>query len=200
MYHHPPMSLTLHTERLSLTPYDTADADIAIELFTDPDVCRYAGRVGEVDEILNDMRIRVRRGGNGCIGVWCIRVGATGEKLGTVALLPMPIEEGTTDWDLVVPGELPDADIEIGFFIKKSAWGNGYATEACRRLLQFAFEDSPLPEVVATFDDNNHASRKVLLKAGFLDRGRRRCYGAESADFRITRDQWLSSQRSPPPP
>ena len=188
------MSLTLQTERLVLAPYDLADTDIAIEIFTDPDVCRYAGHVSDVDEIRENMHKRVRRGGNGCIGVWCIKIADTGEKLGTVALLPMPIDAHTTDWDLVVPGEMPDADIEIGFFIKKSAWGNGYATEASRRLLQFAFEDSPLQEVVATFDDENFASRNVLTKAGFIDRGRRRSYGADGTYFRITREEWLSSQ------
>ena len=190
------MSLTLHTERLVLTPYDLADTDIAIEIFTDPDVCRYAGHVSDVDEIRENMYTRVRRGGNGCIGVWCIKIAKTGEKLGTVALLPMPIDGNTTDWELVVPDEMPDADIEIGFFIKKSAWGNGYATEASRRLLQFAFEDSPLQAVVATFDDENFASRNVLTKAGFIDRGRRRSYGADGTYFRITREEWLSSQPS----
>jgi ribosomal-protein-alanine N-acetyltransferase len=188
------MSLTLQTERLNLTPYSLADTDLAIELFTDPEVRRFAGGVMEVGEIRDNMHIRIQRGGNGCIGVWCIQVASTGEKLGTVALLPMPIDGDTTDWSLVVPGELPDADIEIGFFIKKSAWGNGYATEACRRLLQFAFEDSPLREVVATFDDANHASRNVLAKSGFVDRGRRRSYGEDGAYFRITREEWLNSQ------
>jgi RimJ/RimL family protein N-acetyltransferase len=193
------MSLTLHSERLTLTPYDLEDIDIAIEIFTDPDVCRYAGRVSNVEEIRANMHTRIRRGGNGCIGVWRVSASATGEKLGTVALLPMPIEHDETDWDLVVPGEMPDADIEIGFFIKKAAWGNGYATEACRRLLRFAFEHSPLHEVVATFDDDNQGSRNVLTKSGFIDRGRRRSYGAEGTYFRITREEWLRPQDSPPP-
>ena len=192
------MSLTLHSERLKLTPFDIADSDIAIELFTDPRVTQHAFDVREAQEILDDMHIHVRRGGNGCIGVWCVSAAATGEKLGTLALLPMPIEDDETDWELVVPGEMPDADIEIGYYIKPSAWGNGYATEASRRLLRFVFEDSPLDEVVATFDDNNHASRNVLVKAGFSDRGRRRCYGSDGADFRITREEWLISQGSPP--
>ena len=84
--------------------------------------------------------------------------------------------------------------VEIGWRLDKNYWSNGYATEASRRLLQFAFEDSPLQEVVATFDDENFASRNVLTKAGFIDRGRRRSYGADGTYFRITREEWLSSQ------
>lgn len=68
---------------------------------------------------------------------------------------------------------------------------HGYATEACRRLLQFAFQETPLTEVVATFDDENIASRNVLEKAGFTDCGTMRCYGEDGLNYRITREAWL---------
>ena len=90
---------------------------------------------------------------------------------------------------------MPDGDVEIGYFLKRSAWGNGYATEAVRRVLRMAFEESPLVEVVATFEDSNEASRNVLVKAGFVDHGRRRCYGTDGTNFRITRDEWLQLQQ-----
>jgi len=102
----------------------------------------------------------------------------------------MPIENKETDFSLVVPGKYPDADTEIGFFLKPSAWGYGYATEACRRMLQFAFEEATLKEVVATFHKDNNASRNVLQKAGFIDRGTMQCYGEVGLNFRITRDEW----------
>jgi len=66
--------------------------------------------------------------------------------------------------------------------------GKGYATEACKRLLQAAFEESPLTEIVATFEVGNDASRNVLKKAGFVDRGTMLCYGEEGPNYRITRD------------
>ena len=88
---------------------------------------------------------------------------------------------------------MPDNDIEIGFFLKRSAWGQGYATEISRRLLRFAFEESPLTEVVATFEPGNDASRSVLEKSGFVDHGVRWCYGEESPDYRIARSDWLAA-------
>ena len=187
------MELVLRTERLTLIPFDENDIDIALELFTNREVRRYAGGVMPAQEIRDSMSRWIRRGATGCIGIWCITEAESGQKLGTAALLPMPIEENNTDWDLLVPGQMPEADIEIGYFLKPSAWGRGIATEACRRLLQFAFEESPLSVVFATFDEGNAASRKVLLKAGFIDCGTRRSYKAEGPDFRITRDQWLQS-------
>ena len=188
------MKLSLYTERLVLTPFGHADLDIALDLFTDPEVLRFAGGAVDDDEIRRDMPDWVRRGGNGCIGIWCISDRTSGEKYGTVALLPMPIEEDDTDFNLVVPGEMPDADVEVGYFLKRSAWGCGFATEACMRLLKMAFEESPLTEVVATFETGNAASKNVLEKAGFRDRGTRRCYGEDGPDFRITRDEWLATQ------
>jgi RimJ/RimL family protein N-acetyltransferase len=118
----------------------------------------------------------------------------TVEKYGSAALLPMPIEEDDTDYSLVVPGKMSQTDIEIGYYLKRSAWGCGYATEACRRMLQFAFQETALKEVVATFDKENLASRNVLEKAGFADRGTMLCYGKDGANFRITRDEWLKLQ------
>ena len=190
------MDRALNTQRLTLIPFDRSDVDIALELFTSPEVRRFAGGVMTAEDVRTSMRRWVRRGGNGCIGVWCITDSGSGEKLGTGALLPMPIEEDETDWDQVVPGQMPDADIEVGYFLKPSAWGRGFATEACKRLLQLAFEESPLTEVVASFDEGNDASRNVLLKSGFVDCGTRFCYGDYGPDFRVTRDGWLKSSRS----
>jgi RimJ/RimL family protein N-acetyltransferase len=186
------MNLLLESKRLLLKPLAQEDVDICLALYTDAAVVQHAIGMTSESEIRSQMSNWSRRGGNGCVGIWCITDKASGEKLGTGALLPMPIEDDNTDFSLVVPGTMPDADIEIGYFLKPSAWGHGYATETARRLLEFAFLDSPLQEIVATFDEENVASRIVLEKAGFRDHGTRRCYGEESMNFRISRDEWLS--------
>ena len=190
------MNLVLHTERLTLLPYRVSDLDIAIEVFTDPEVLRFAGGAMSEEKIREELPLYVRRGGNGCIGVWCISDRETGEKLGTAALLPMPIEQDHTDFDQVVPDRLPDGPVEVGYFLKRPAWGKGYATEACRRVLRFAFEDSPLTAVAATHDQGNAASRNVLLKSGFIDLGTRRSYGEDGVYYQITRDEWFAANRS----
>ncbi|WP_160116420.1 GNAT family N-acetyltransferase [Ruegeria sp. AU67] len=41
----------------------------------------------------------------------------------------------------------PDRDIEIGFVLKRSTWGAGYATEACARLVEFAFLESSMDTI-----------------------------------------------------
>jgi RimJ/RimL family protein N-acetyltransferase len=69
--------------------------------------------------------------------------------------------------------------------------GQGYATEACKRLLQFAFEETLLQEVVAVTDPENKASQKVLEKSGMVFEGTRRAYAAECPMFRLTRKRLL---------
>ena len=106
----------------------------------------------------------------------------------------MPIEEDDTNYDLLVAGKIPPGDIEIGYALKRSAWGMGYATEACKRLVRLAFEETPLDELLASFYEENTASIRVLEKAGFTDRGRIFCYGEDSPCYGIRRTEWLQQQ------
>ena len=186
------MNLVLESERLQLRPQAPADSHVEIEIGTDPAAMKYVGRVETPDQIVRNMRNYVKRCAGGSIGIWCVTARATNEKLGTAILLPLPIEAGNTDWALVTGDDIPDGEIEVGYMLKKSVWGRGYATEACRRMLQFAFEETALPEVVAITHPDNAASRRVLEKSGMLFEGMRRAYAADCPGFRITREQWAA--------
>ena len=185
------MNLNLKSERLLLRPVRETDLDVEVEMGTDPEVMKYIGELETREKIVQDMPKFVRRCAGGCIGIWCVLERSTEEKLGTAILLPLPIEEDDTNWDLVVGDELPDCEIEIGYMLKRSAWGRGYATEATKRLLKFAFEETPLEELVATIDPENTASRRVLEKCGLVYEGIRQAYAVDCPGFRITRQQWL---------
>lgn len=189
------MQLELKTERLLLRPLAKTDWDVGIELLTDPAVTKFISKTYTREQVIEEMPTATKRCAGGCIGIWCVIARSTKEKLGTAILLPLPIDEDDTDWDLVVGDSLPNCDIEIGYLLKKSAWGKGYATEATQRLLQFAFEETPLKEVVATIDIENTASQRVLKKCGLVYEGMRRAYGGQNPGFRITRQQWLEQNR-----
>lgn len=185
------MNLVFESERLAYRPVTEEDIDLAIEQWTDPAVTKYtADRTYTEEEIAEEMPIVVRRCAGGCIGIWCMLDKATQEKLGSVFLLPMPTDLDDTDWDLVQGDGIPEGDIEIGYILKKSAWGKGYATEACMRLLKFAFEVSPLEEIVAVIDPDNVASQRVLEKSGMISQGLIPAYTGHYPGYRITRQQW----------
>ncbi|MCD6226865.1 GNAT family N-acetyltransferase [Candidatus Micrarchaeota archaeon] len=56
---------------------------------------------------------------------------------------------------------------EVGYWLGRKYWGKGYATEAVKLILKFAFRRLRLHRVWAGLFEENIASRRVLEKAGF---------------------------------
>jgi RimJ/RimL family protein N-acetyltransferase len=65
------------------------------------------------------------------------------------------------------PRSSQPAHYEIGYWIRTSATGRGYATEALRALAATAFEHLDIAELVVLTSARNVASQRVALKAGF---------------------------------
>ncbi|MEM7545218.1 MAG: GNAT family N-acetyltransferase [Pseudomonadota bacterium] len=184
--------LYFESERLTYRPLEQYDLDLMVEQWSDPEVIKYIDcQTYDEDELREEMPLVTRRAGGGCIGIWILADKESGEKLGTAILLPLPVEADDTEWDLVREGEIPDREIEVGYILKQAAWGRGFATEACRRMIRFGFECTPLDEIVAAIDPENHVSRKVLQKSGMREEGLIRAYAETIPGFRITRAEWL---------
>ena len=64
-----------------------------------------------------------------------------------------------------------DGVVEMGYWLGKPYWGQGFATEAARRVLAFGFEDLCLEQIVAGWFGDNAASGHVLSKLGFTATG-----------------------------
>lgn len=60
---------------------------------------------------------------------------------------------------------------EMGYWIGEEYWGNGYATEAAKALIRFAFEAKGYHRVHACHFASNPASGKVMEKAGMTCEG-----------------------------
>lgn len=60
---------------------------------------------------------------------------------------------------------------EMGFWIGVQSWGKGYATEAARRVVRYAFEELKLNRVYAHHMVRNPASGRVLEKVGLKREG-----------------------------
>lgn len=182
--------LTLNTARLTLRPYCDEDIDLYGALLRDPMVMRYLGEFSPDKPVEDEHAKVIHRGAGGRLGVWTALLKTTGEKLGNVVLIPLPIDLPDTDWTSVVPDRYPDAEIEAGYMFRQSAWGKGYATEACKRIIQFGFEMTPLDDIVAVTDTRNVASGHVLRKSGLRDDGLRHAYQEQVCAFSISRADW----------
>ena len=56
--------------------------------------------------------------------------------------------------------------VDIGWRLKKAAWGKGYATEGAKRCLDLAFHDLQIDQIVATCTAGNQRSENVMKKIG----------------------------------
>lgn len=70
--------------------------------------------------------------------------------------------------------EAAHARAELGFWIGVPYWGRGYATEAARAVVKYAFETRKLHRIYASHFRDNLASKRVLLKLGMRYEGRAR--------------------------
>ncbi|KHD08019.1 GCN5 family acetyltransferase [Candidatus Thiomargarita nelsonii] len=61
--------------------------------------------------------------------------------------------------------------IEIGWRLAKEYWGKGYATEAARVALKFAFEELGLNEVYSFTSVSNKKSWSVMVRLGMQNTG-----------------------------
>lgn len=64
---------------------------------------------------------------------------------------------------------------ELAYAINSQWWGKGYATQACRAIIEFSFTQS-LTRIAATVDPENLASERVLQKIGMQCEGTMRSY------------------------
>jgi RimJ/RimL family protein N-acetyltransferase len=55
---------------------------------------------------------------------------------------------------------------DIGWRLKKSSWGNGYATEGAKRCLDYGFRKLNLNKIISIFTKNNTKSENIMKKIG----------------------------------
>jgi ribosomal-protein-alanine N-acetyltransferase len=67
-------------------------------------------------------------------------------------------------------------DIEVGYRLLPEAWGQGYATEGAKALVDYGFDDLDLDRIIGLTHPGNKASQRVLMKAGLEDVGWGRYY------------------------
>jgi RimJ/RimL family protein N-acetyltransferase len=168
---------TRSTERFTLRRFVESDAPALAEMNMDPEVMRYIRPPDtNVDEAVERARgVIARQRGN--FGLWAIHDKATGEFLGWGALKDL---DG-------------NPEIEVGYGLRRAAWGRGVATEVARELVRYGFEDLGLERIVAVTQPPNMASRNVLTKLGMTYLGLvNRYYGKETTYFELKKEVWSS--------
>lgn len=150
------MNVYLETERLLLKRLTPEDVDVFAELNGDPDVMRFLNggkpipRAEVENRVLPSYLAYYERYEE--FGYWAAIEKSTGDFVGWFALHP-PL------------GHDP-ADAELGYRLRRSSWGKGYATEGSRALIHKGFSELGVQQVRADTMVVNTASRRILEKVG----------------------------------
>ena len=96
-------------------------------------------------------------------------------------------------------------EVELGYRLRKAAWGQGYATEGSRALIHKGFTELGVHRVVAETMVVNAASRRVMEKAGlayvrtFHQPWPYPIEGSEHGDieYALRKDDWERAENPP---
>jgi RimJ/RimL family protein N-acetyltransferase len=193
------MQIFLETARLTLRRFTAADEDNLFELNSDPEVMRFltGGRPTPRDvvrtRIIPSLLAYYERFEG--FGFWAAEEKATAQFVGWFHFRPrLP--------DASPPGWLANGQLELGYRLRRSAWGKGYATEGSRALIDRGFVESGVQRVVAETTVDNLGSRRVLEKSGLTLLGAFPGTGLEAFDdgeldcveYALTRADWEASR------
>ena len=148
--------VVLETERLLLRPWRISEAAIQRELWTERDSRVPARRRIDADghPTVADIEEWIRAAQLSSSRLLAVERKAAGDVIGYCGL--------------VDSGRGPGEDPELAYELLRHVWGQGYATEASRAVLDWA-RSSGHERVSATVWDWNTASRRVLEKLGFTE-------------------------------
>jgi RimJ/RimL family protein N-acetyltransferase len=145
--------MILETDRLTLCPWSMDDLADFRPIATDPEVMRFiTGGEPWADERMQAFIERNRElfEEHGYCR-WKLVEKATGRLIGFCG-------PGTLSW-------LP-CEVEIGWWIARDHWGQGFASEAARAAFRHAVEERGLTALVSVAHQDNHASIRIMQKLG----------------------------------
>ncbi|HCI77194.1 MULTISPECIES: GNAT family N-acetyltransferase [unclassified Psychrobacter] len=180
----------IETERLYLRQWQASDFAVFAEINADPEVMKYFPKLlsPKVSDIIASkcQQLIANQGW----GLWAVslkdRSKENGAFIGFVGL-------NDTHADMSFAPA-----VEIAWRLHKDYWGQGYATEAARAALNFAFTQLSLDEVVSFTAVINERSQLVMERLGMMNT-RANFYHpaldpnhrlAEHVLYNITRPQW----------
>lgn len=164
--------IILETPRLRLRELTQADRPALSAILQDEQTMyAYEGAFcdSEVQEWLDRQIDRCRRWG---FGLWAVERKGSGEVIGQCGLTLQPWRGREV--------------LEVGYLFQRAFWHRGYATEAARACMDYAFRELGAEEVSSIIRDTNTASRRVALRNGMepVDRWTKHYRGVDMPHIR----------------
>ncbi len=144
------------TTRLILRDWQESDRQPFYELNSDPKVMEFFPALlnrTQSDELAFEMQNRINKHG---WGMWAVEERESKAFIGFVGLNQPKVD-------------LPfNPCVEIGWRLARTHWRKGYATEAGRRALQYAFTELSLHQIVSFTSELNRRSEAVMKRLGMI--------------------------------
>ena len=163
----------LETARLRMRAFRVDDLDAYAAMCADPEVMRFLGTGVTLDrsESWRSMAGFLGHWALRGYGMWALEEKQTGTLVGRSGFLN---PEG---W----PG------FELGWTLGRPSWGKGFATEAARRALDYAFEDLGRKRVISLIRPANTPSMRVAERLGMVRAGEVELLGGPAFVYEATR-------------
>lgn len=163
----------LETARLRMRAFRVDDLDAYAAMCADPEVMRFLGTGVTLDrsEAWRSMAGFLGHWALRGYGMWALEEKQTGTLVGRSGFLN---PEG---W----PG------FELGWTLGRPSWGKGFATEAARRALDYAFEDLGRKRVISLIRPANTPSMRVAERLGMVRAGEVELLGGPAFVYEATR-------------
>lgn len=149
------------SERLLLrTTLHEADREALIELSTDPEVRAHLGGPQPRHEVEQRLDTRLATGATTSPGSYVIADHTTDQVIGTLMLARRATDR---------PGHVTEdgEELELGYVLRRSAWGAGFAFEAATAALRAAAHELPDQPVLIVTQTANKRSLKLAARLGF---------------------------------
>lgn len=147
--------MNIETERLLFRRYADADFKFLQKMAADPEVMKYIGN-GETrdkDGVLLFLYWIYRNyKEDQDSGLLLLERRSDGEKVGHAGIVPQQVD-GEDEW-------------EIGYWIAREHWSQGYATEAAQAIRDYAFGKLGKKRLVSLIHPDNKASQRVAENCG----------------------------------
>jgi RimJ/RimL family protein N-acetyltransferase len=172
----PTLSATeIPSERLLLRrALHDADREGFIELSTDPEVQEYIGGPQPRSEVEQRFDAVITADATSRPGNYVIADNTTNQFVGTLMLARRSTDR---------PGHVTEdgEELELGYVLRRSAWGAGFAFEAATAALRAAADELPDQSVLLVTQTANKRSLKLAACLGFRPIGTFEKFGAEQA-------------------
>lgn len=144
----------LGTERLFLRTFQEEDVESLIAINQDQQVMQFFPAVPTREETIAFIDKIISHQEEKNFSLYAAEIKNTGEMIGFVGLFTATFEAHFTP------------AIEIGWRLSSKHWNQGYATEAAKEVLNYAFKTLNLEEVVSFTSALNKPSIRVMQKIG----------------------------------